>query len=97
MGTGSELTPLSPCYLSLARYLYPFLEAEIAAKSLAVAGSESRDHVVPPAPSVDGSSETDHAHHDLSAPQSTFSGYTSGTLHDAYRKLGKTADTVDAL
>ncbi|KAK4054005.1 hypothetical protein OIO90_003650 [Microbotryomycetes sp. JL221] len=47
----------------LSTYMFPFLEAEIAAKAIAAVGTQS----------------------------STFSGYATVTLHEAYERLGQTA------
>ncbi|GAA5905908.1 hypothetical protein JCM6882_009067 [Rhodosporidiobolus microsporus] len=52
---------------AMARYLYPFLEAEIAARGVEVVGT----------------------------PMSTFSGYTSGILHEAYVAQGMVAGWSD--
>ncbi|ORY73599.1 hypothetical protein BCR35DRAFT_307044 [Leucosporidium creatinivorum] len=75
----------------LANYLYPFLEAEVAAKGTDVVGSEptsrSTFRYFPPRILADLSPLP-------TAPQSTFSGYTAGTLHTAYRKMGITTEQV---
>ncbi|GAA5838466.1 hypothetical protein JCM11251_003400 [Rhodosporidiobolus azoricus] len=52
---------------AMARYLYPFLEAEIAARGVEVVGT----------------------------PMSTFSGYTSGILHESYVAHGLVAGWSD--
>ncbi|BGP20528.1 hypothetical protein JCM10213_003792 [Rhodosporidiobolus nylandii] len=51
----------------LAKYLYPFLEAEISARAVEVVGT----------------------------PQSTFSGYTAGILHESYVAQGMVAPWED--
>ncbi|GAA6059147.1 hypothetical protein JCM10212_003894 [Sporobolomyces blumeae] len=53
----------------MAKYLYPFLEAEIAARAVETVGT----------------------------PQSTFSGYTTGILHENYAARGKLAPWDDSM
>lgn len=77
----------------LANYLYPFLEAEVAAKAIDVVGSES----FPFGLCCFVSFWRSHQHPSSlisTAPQSTFSGYTAGTLHSAYLRMGITTEQV---